>query len=94
MVIDAQLLVIQGVAQGAGQFDTLMRVSGQFLAVKCIAFSAAVLGLEQGRIGIAQYLSHIVGVVGVQADADAGGDKQLLLMNLEGRTHARLQALR
>ena len=84
LVVDAQFLMIQGMAQGAGHFDPLAGVLGQLLAVEGIAFSAAVFCLEQRGVRVAQYLANITGLSGVQADADTGGDKQLLLVDFEG----------
>ena len=88
LVVDPQLVVLQGMAQGADQLDPLACVLGQLLGVEGVALAAAALGLEQRRIDIAQHLGHVLAVAVEQTDADAGADKQLLTHDFEGLLEA------
>ena len=94
LVVNAQLVIVQGMAQAAGQFHALTGVVGQLLHIEGIAFAAAALGLEQRRIGIAQDLLDAIPIVGEQADADAGADVEFMTVEEKGRVQAMQQTLR
>ncbi|CAH0318684.1 hypothetical protein SRABI112_05207 [Pseudomonas mediterranea] len=76
LVVDPQLLLGEGTTQFEGNLDPLLRVSSQFFGVQGIAVTPGTLGLEQGRVGIAQQLPGAEGVAGKQADTDTGVDEQ------------------
>ena len=80
-----QFIALQGMAQCADQFNPLARVFGQLLSIEGKAFAAVALGLEQGRVDIAQHLLDALRVVRKQADADAGGDEQLMAIESKWR---------
>ncbi|MNF51691.1 hypothetical protein D3C84_330150 [compost metagenome] len=84
LVMHAQLVLLQGPAQGADQLDALVRLFGQLLAVEGVGVAAAALGLEQRRVGIAQHLLDALGVGGEQGYPQAGADEQLVPAQTEG----------
>ncbi|MNE18351.1 hypothetical protein D3C80_1113830 [compost metagenome] len=93
LVVDAQLLVIQGMVQGADQVDAMAGELGQFLGIEGIAFAAAALGFGQRRVGIAQDLLEGLRIAGKQADADAGAHVELMLLEVERCAQAAEQVL-
>lgn len=84
LVVQAQLVALQGQLQGRDQLDAMLRLFGELLAVEGIGFTTAALGLGQRRVGVAQDLFDILGIAGEQADAEAGADADALPLQLEG----------
>ncbi|MNI02304.1 hypothetical protein D3C73_551700 [compost metagenome] len=83
LVIDPQLLSVQGAAQFEGDLEPLLGVGRQLFGVQGIIIAPRALGLEQCRVGIAQQLLDAQRIAGEQADADAGVYGQLVPINKE-----------
>ena len=54
LVMNAQLLLLQGATKLKSNLDPLLRVGGEFFSVQGVAIASGALGLEQRRVGIAQ----------------------------------------
>ena len=86
--VDQQLILLDGLAQRGAQLHALARLQRQLLGVEGVGLSAAVLGLEQRGVGVADQLVELGAILGKQGDADAGGQEQRGAGDLERRVQA------
>jgi hypothetical protein len=73
LVDQLELLLIDGLAQGLLQTQALLCMAGHAFGMEAEGI-AVLLGLIQGHVGVAQQVIGVVGILGVEADADAGSD--------------------
>jgi hypothetical protein len=84
LVQDHQLVALQGAPQLALQHQALDRRGIHLRHVERAGIAAVLLGVIHGRVGIADQIDDVLGIVRADGDADAGGQVHLLLIHVEG----------
>ena len=83
LIQDHQFVAFQRAPQLALQHQPLDRGGIHFGHVEGAGIAAVLLGVVHRRIGVADQIDHVLGVVGTDGDADAGGQVHLLLVDVE-----------
>src|SRR5690606_2401064 len=94
LVVEGQLFALQRSAQFLLQRQALAYLEAQRAGVAFAAVAALGLGLVHRRVGILDQGGDIRAVLGVEADADAGADEKLVVVQREGRVQGVEQLLR
>jgi hypothetical protein len=76
LVVKAELLVVEGLAQGVFQLKTLQRVDVHDLVEEPIGVTPALLGVVHGGIGILHEALGTLPVIGKEGNADGEGGCQ------------------
>ena len=84
LVVDADLAVLDGAAQFALEHHAFARGAAEAVAKLDDAVFAVALGGEHGAVGVAQELAAFGAVIGEDADADAGGDADGVVLDGKG----------
>ena len=82
LVVQAQLVALQGVVELVFKQQGVRRGRGHALAVDLNAVAAIALGLVHGQVGVAHQRDRVRAVLRVERQADAGGHAQLMFANL------------
>ena len=85
LVVQAQLVTLEGVVELVFQQQGVGRGRGHALAVDLDAVAPIALGLVHGQIGMAHQRHGVGAVLGVQGQTDAGGDAQLMFADPDRR---------
>ena len=93
LVVDAQFVVIQRMAQGRFHLDMGAGSGGQHAGVEGVGVTPAVLGLEQRGVGVLHQVVDVAGVFRVEADTEAGADIDRLAVDVERRVETVEDAL-
>ena len=94
LVEQAQFVALQGAAQLLLHGHAFVDLEGQRAGVELAAVAALGLGLVHGRVGVLDQRGDIDAVLRIEADADAGADEELVVIQGEGRAETFQQFLR
>ena len=94
LVVQAQFVALQSAAQFLFHGHALVDLEGQRAGIELAAVTALGLGLVHGRVGVLDQGGDVEAVLGVEADADAGADEELVVVELERCAEAFEQFLR
>src|SRR5690606_26847269 len=83
LIVQAQLVALEGAPQLALQHQALDRRRAHLARVELVAVAAGFLGPVERGVCVADQVDDVVGVARVERDADAGGHEDLLAMRLE-----------
>ena len=78
LVVEPQLVQLQGLAQLSLQQDALEGGVGHVLGIELVVVASPVLGAVHGGIGVLQQGLDRLAIAGIDADAHAGGDIELM----------------
>ena len=81
--VELELLALQGAAELVLERQLLQRRGVHRLAVELVVAAAGVLGVVHRGVGVLEERFEVGPVLGEQADADARGDEDLVLVQLE-----------
>ena len=93
LVADLELVFPQGPAHVCFHLGALDGRAGHFFHVVLESAPSCFLGLEHGRVSIAQQGMGVMTILGIKADADADGENELELVHVQRFAQDFLQTL-
>ena len=84
LIENHQLIALQRAPQLALEHQALDRRGIHAGYIERARIAAVLFRVIHGRIGVADQIDHILGIVGTNRDAGAGGEVNLLLVDVEG----------
>ena len=94
LVAQLEFAVLQGAAQSVLDLQRLQRRGIDFRDEKLKVVLAPILRAVHGAVGVALQGGGVLSVPGINADSDAGGDEQLVCVDLKWRLQRVQQLLR